>query len=51
MKSQEVASYKIPERLEIVSEFPMTIVGYEVDKRALEERLRAADNKVSEGRS
>ena len=40
MKSQEVATYKIPERLEIASDFPMTAAGNKVDKRALETRLR-----------
>lgn len=40
MQLQEVASYKIPERLEIVSDFPMTAAGNKVDKRALETRLR-----------
>ena len=41
MQAQDVATYKIPERLEIASEFPMTAAGNKVDKRALEERLRA----------
>jgi len=41
MQSQEVARYKIPELLEITTEFPMTAAGNKVDKRALEERLRA----------
>ena len=40
MKSQEVAVYKIPERLELVPEFPMTAAGNKVDKRTLETRLR-----------
>ncbi|MCW5886624.1 MAG: AMP-binding protein [Anaerolineales bacterium] len=44
MKSQEVAIYKIPERLEIVTQFPMTAAGNKVDKRALEARLREAGN-------
>jgi len=35
MKSQELAAWKIPERLEIVAEFPMTAAGNKVDKRAL----------------
>ena len=39
MQRQEVAAYKIPERLEIVPEFPMTAAGNKVDKRALERRL------------
>lgn len=41
MQSQEVARYKIPELLEITTEFPMTAAGNKVDKRALEERLRS----------
>lgn len=41
MKAQEVAIYKIPERLEVISEFPMTAAGNKVDKRALEASLRA----------
>lgn len=40
MKSQEIATFKIPERMEVVSEFPMTAAGNKVDKRALEARLR-----------
>jgi len=40
MQSQHVADYKIPERLEIISDFPMTSAGNKVDKRALETRLR-----------
>ena len=40
MKLQEVAAYKIPERLEIVADFPMTPAGNKVDKRALESKLR-----------
>ncbi len=40
MQSQEVATYKIPEMLEITAEFPMTAAGNKVDKRALEQRLR-----------
>ena len=41
MKSQEVAAYKIPERLELTADFPMTAAANKVDKRALEARLRA----------
>ena len=44
MKSQEIANYKIPERLEIVTQFPMTVVGYKVDKKALEARLKGIGN-------
>ncbi len=40
MQLQEMATYKIPERLEIVSDFPMNAAGNKVDKRALETRLR-----------
>lgn len=40
MKSQQIASYKIPERLECVSEFPMTAAGNKVNKRLLEQRLK-----------
>ena len=40
MQAQEVATYKIPELLEITTEFPMTAAGNKVNKRALEERLR-----------
>lgn len=42
MRSQEIAAYKIPERLEFAAEFPMTAAGNKVDKRVLEERLRAS---------
>lgn len=40
MQLQDVANYKIPERLEIVVDFPMTSAGNKVDKRALEAKLR-----------
>lgn len=43
MKSRDVATYKIPERLEIVAELPITVSGTKVDKRALEARLHAAE--------
>jgi non-ribosomal peptide synthetase component E (peptide arylation enzyme) len=41
MRSQEVAQYKIPELLEITTDFPMTAAGNKVDKKALEKRLHA----------
>ncbi len=40
MQSQQIASYKIPERLECVAEFPMTAAGNKVNKRLLEQRLK-----------
>lgn len=40
VKSQKVAAYKIPERLEIVESFPMTAAGNKVDKKSLEAGLR-----------
>jgi non-ribosomal peptide synthetase component E (peptide arylation enzyme) len=42
MKSQDVAPYKIPERLEIIHDLPLTAGGNKVDKRALEARLGVA---------
>jgi len=39
LKSQKVASYKIPERLEIVSELPLVPAGNKVDKARLEEDI------------
>ncbi|MCZ2076260.1 MAG: AMP-binding protein [Bryobacterales bacterium] len=40
MKSCDIADYKIPERLEIIPEFPMTAGGNKIDKYALEAKLR-----------
>jgi 2,3-dihydroxybenzoate-AMP ligase/acyl-CoA synthetase len=40
MRSQQIADYKIPERLERVAEFPMTAAGNKVNKRVLEQRLK-----------
>jgi 2,3-dihydroxybenzoate-AMP ligase/acyl-CoA synthetase len=40
MRSQQIADYKIPERLECVAEFPMTAAGNKVNKRVLEQRLK-----------
>lgn len=40
MQSQQIAAYKIPERLECVAEFPMTAAGNKVNKRLLEQRLK-----------
>jgi len=48
MKSQELAAWKIPERLEIVTDFPMTAAGNKVDKRALVARLRVSPNQPPE---
>lgn len=45
MKSQEMAAWKIPERLEIVEEFPMTAAGNKVDKRTLAARLRVSPDR------
>ena len=42
LKAQEIAAYKIPERLEVVAEFPMTAADNKVDKRALEARIGAS---------
>ncbi|MFC2122761.1 AMP-binding protein [Bacteroidota bacterium] len=39
LKSQKVASYKIPERLEIMSELPLVPAGNKVDKARLEEDI------------
>jgi non-ribosomal peptide synthetase component E (peptide arylation enzyme) len=40
MQSQQIADYKVPERLECVAEFPMTAAGNKVNKRVLEQRLK-----------
>lgn len=48
MKAQDVAQYKIPERLEIATELPLTAAGNKVDKRALEERLSARAAQLAE---
>jgi len=39
LKSKKVASYKIPERLEIMSELPLVPAGNKVDKARLEEDI------------
>ena len=41
LRAQDIASFKLPERLEIVSEFPLSPVG-KILKRELRERLAAA---------
>jgi len=48
MKSQEVALYKIPERLQIIGELPMTASGNKVDRRALEASLNDAETRVAD---
>ena len=47
MKSQEVAAWKIPERLEIIAEFPMTAAGNKVDKRGLGVSLQRSTRAVT----
>jgi len=47
MKSQEVAAWKIPERLEIIAEFPMTAAGNKVDKRGLGASLQRSTRPVT----
>ncbi|MBU2608418.1 MAG: AMP-binding protein, partial [Chloroflexi bacterium] len=39
LKSQKVATYKIPERLEIMSELPLVPAGNKVDKARLEKDI------------
>ena len=41
-KARQVALYKIPERLELVEELPLVPGGNKVNKRQLEEKLKAA---------
>lgn len=40
MQAEQIAAYKIPERLECVAELPMTAAGNKVNKRVLEQRLK-----------
>jgi non-ribosomal peptide synthetase component E (peptide arylation enzyme) len=40
-KSRQVALYKIPERLEVIPELPLVAGGNKVNKRQLEETIRA----------
>ncbi|MDP6175711.1 MAG: fatty acid--CoA ligase family protein, partial [Rhodospirillales bacterium] len=40
MKSYDIAGFKIPERLELVDEMPLTPGGNKVDKKRLEEMVR-----------
>jgi len=47
MKSQEVAAWKIPERLEIIAEFPMTAAGNKVDKRGLGASLQTSARAIT----
>ncbi len=39
LKSRKMANYKLPERLEIVTEFPLVAAGIKVDKMRLEEDI------------
>ncbi len=39
MKSYDIAGFKIPERLELIAEMPLTPVGNKVDKKRLEEMV------------
>lgn len=41
MKLKEIAKYKIPERLQIVSQFPMTAAGNKIDRAALRDSLES----------
>ena len=43
-KSRRVALYKIPERLELTEELPLVPGGNKINKRVLEERLKAGNN-------
>ena len=40
MLDQGVAKFKIPERLELIDEFPLTPGGTKIDKKSLEDLVR-----------
>jgi non-ribosomal peptide synthetase component E (peptide arylation enzyme) len=39
LQSKKVANYKLPERLEIMGEFPLVAAGIKVDRMRLEEDI------------
>ena len=50
LQSRKIAPYKIPERLEILTEFPMVAAGNKVDKTRLEEDVAGKLKRESEGK-
>ena len=50
LQSSKIAPYKIPERLEILTEFPMVAAGNKVDKTRLEEDVAGKLKRESEGK-
>ena len=51
LRSQKLAPYKIPERLEVVSEFPMVAAGNKVDRNRLEQDIATKLKKESGSKS
>jgi len=51
LRSKKVAPYKLPERLELLPEFPLVAAGNKVDKIRLEQDIASNLKKESEGKS
>jgi non-ribosomal peptide synthetase component E (peptide arylation enzyme) len=51
LQSKKVANYKLPERLEIMEEFPLVAAGIKVDKMRLEEDIAQKLNQEAPGQS
>ena len=51
LRSKKVAPYKLPERLELLPEFPLVAAGNKVDKIRLEEDIASKLEKESKGKS
>jgi len=51
LNSKKVANYKLPERLEIVAEFPLVAAGIKVDKMRLEEDIANKLKQEAQGQS
>jgi non-ribosomal peptide synthetase component E (peptide arylation enzyme) len=51
LRSQKIAPYKIPERLEIVTDFPMVAAGNKVDRNRLEADIAARLKREQQSKS
>jgi len=51
LRSQKIAPYKIPERLEIVTDFPMVAAGNKVDRNRLEADIAAKLKREQQSKS
>jgi len=51
LQSKKLATYKLPERLEILAEFPLVAAGNKVDKIRLEQDITGKLEQESKGKS